>query len=237
MMDTFDLKWPKTDATFFTDGWRCRIVWRERRGGLGGTIDNNEQCKRRVAASLRNVPYLLNALRARGHGVLAQEIEELKQPVDHAGDRSIAAAAQSAAVAAGCNPAAAFEARLGSWLAAMSGDCEWQLTGVKRAKVWLFCGEHDVFGGQQGAELFIKPRAAKGKSDWVAKISFASAKQKNQYVAAATLQGICNYLDEQGFFADEQTVDGFLAALADADSAELAAAADAWRAGNNATIH
>ena len=39
-VDTFDLKWPKTQATFYTDGWRCRIVWREQ-GGPGGTIDNH----------------------------------------------------------------------------------------------------------------------------------------------------------------------------------------------------
>ena len=47
-MDTFDLKWPKTDATFYTDGWRCRIVWRQS-SGMGGTIDNNQQCKKRGA--------------------------------------------------------------------------------------------------------------------------------------------------------------------------------------------
>ena len=36
-MDRFDLKWPRTDATFYTDGWRCRIVWRQK-GGLGGKL-------------------------------------------------------------------------------------------------------------------------------------------------------------------------------------------------------
>ena len=185
MMDTFDLQWPKTDATFFTDGWRCRIVWRERRGGLGGTSDNNEQCKRRVAASLLNAPYLLNALRARGHGLLAEEIELLQTPEEQLVD-STAAGAQAPASGASINAAAAFEARLGGWMAAMEGESDRQLTGVKRARFWQPCGEHDVFGGQQGAELFIKPRAAKGKSEWVAKIAFASPKQKNQYVAAAT---------------------------------------------------
>ena len=81
-MDTFDLKWPQSDATFYTDGWRCRIVWRERRGGLGGTIDNNDQCKRRVADSLMGAPYLLNALRARGHGPLAEEISKLIHEIE-----------------------------------------------------------------------------------------------------------------------------------------------------------
>ena len=75
-MDTFDLKWPKTDATFYTDGWRCRIVWRQS-GGMGGTIDNNQQCKKRVADSLSGAPYLLAALQARGHSNLATEIEDL----------------------------------------------------------------------------------------------------------------------------------------------------------------
>ena len=237
MMDTFDLKWPKTDATFFTDGWRCRIVWRERRGGLGGTIDNNEQCKRRVAASLPNAPYLLSALRARGHGLLAEEIEAFKSPEDPAMDLSVAADAKAQLAVADANPAAAFEARLGSWLAGLSGESDWELTGVKRAKVWYSCGAHDVFCGQRGAELFIKPRAVKGKSDWVAKITFASPKQKNQYVAAAAFKGICSYLDEQGFFADEQAVNGFLADLAGLGHAEVVAAADAWQAGNSATIH
>ena len=254
MMDTFDLKWPKTDATFFTDGWRCRIVWRERRGGLGGTIDNNEQCKRRVAASLLNAPYLLNALRARGHGLLAEEIE-LMQPLDKPPqaldkppqaqdklqqarqDRAEVAGGKSQPVDAGASATAAFEARLRNGLAAMNGESDWELTGVKRAKVWQPCGEHDVFAGQQGAQLSIKPRAAKGRSDWVAKIAFASPKQKNQYVAAPALKGLCSYLDEQGFFADEQAVERFLADLAGLDHAEVVAAADAWQAGNRATIH
>ncbi|MEM8766126.1 MAG: hypothetical protein AAGE43_01680 [Pseudomonadota bacterium] len=73
-MDRFDLNWPKTDAVFYTDGWRCRIVWRQK-GGIGGTIDNNVQCMRRVAESLEGAPYLLSAIKARGHARLAAMIE------------------------------------------------------------------------------------------------------------------------------------------------------------------
>jgi hypothetical protein len=39
-------------------------------------------------------------------------------------------------------------------------------------------------------KLFIKPRAARGKSYWTAKIVLPSLKQKNQYVAAAAFAGI-----------------------------------------------
>ncbi len=78
-MDRFELNWPGADASFYTDGWRCRIVWRQKgqRGGgsMGGTIDNNQQCVKRAAESLVGAPYLLSALKARGHDRLADQIE------------------------------------------------------------------------------------------------------------------------------------------------------------------
>ena len=84
-MDRFDLKWPSTDATFYTDGWRCRIVWRQK-GGIGGTIDNNAQCLRRVADSLDGAPYLLSALKARGHDRLARVAHCSAIQCGHAGE-------------------------------------------------------------------------------------------------------------------------------------------------------
>ncbi len=78
-MDRFELNWPGADASFYTDGWRCRIVWRQKNrrggGGMGGTIDNNQQCVKRAAESLEGAPYLLSALKARGHDRLADQIE------------------------------------------------------------------------------------------------------------------------------------------------------------------
>jgi len=78
-MDRFELNWPGADASFYTDGWRCRIVWRQKGqrggGGMGGTIDNNQQCVKRAAESLEGAPYLLSALKARGHSRLADQIE------------------------------------------------------------------------------------------------------------------------------------------------------------------
>lgn len=76
-MRTFDLRWPKTAATFYTDGRRCRIVWRGKKSGIGGTIENNDQCKRRVADSLGGAPELLEQLRAAGFMDLADEIQTL----------------------------------------------------------------------------------------------------------------------------------------------------------------
>ena len=82
-MDRFELHWPSMDAQLLTDGWRCRIVWRQkgprsRHGaGMGGSIDNNLLCVRRVAESLDGAPELLTALKARGHHRLAEQIEAL----------------------------------------------------------------------------------------------------------------------------------------------------------------
>jgi hypothetical protein len=73
-VDSFNLNWPNTTATLFTNGWRCRIVWRST-GGMGGTIDNNGVCKRRLAENLTHSESLLAELRTAGHEELAVEIE------------------------------------------------------------------------------------------------------------------------------------------------------------------
>ncbi|MFP6814881.1 MAG: hypothetical protein VB949_04330 [Pseudomonadales bacterium] len=79
-MNTFDLRWPKTTATLYTDGRRCRIVWRDKKGGGGGTIENNDQCKRRAADSLKGASQLLEQLRDAGFKDLADEIRTLAPP-------------------------------------------------------------------------------------------------------------------------------------------------------------
>jgi hypothetical protein len=57
-MHNFDLHWPKTTALLNTDGQRLRIIWRAS-GGIGGTIDNNELCKKRLAVWLCFAPSLM----------------------------------------------------------------------------------------------------------------------------------------------------------------------------------
>jgi hypothetical protein len=228
-MDTFDLQWPQSDATFFTDGWRCRIVWRERRGGLGGTIDNNDQAKRRVAASLSNAPYLLNALRARGHGVLAGEIEVLcsvDQPDAESGQVS---ADQFSPQDPSVAPATAAK-QIAGWLASLDGDSGWEAAGIRRAKIWQTCGE--VADG----EAFLKAPAA-GKSEWVLKRTYKGSKRKTEYLAAPALKGICEYLHQQGWFADATGLETWLAAVQVMAHADLAKAAAAWRAAGKVTTH
>jgi len=234
-MDTFDLKWPQSDATFFTDGWRCRIVWRERRGGLGGTIDNNDQVKRRVAASLSSVPYLLNALRARGHGVLAEELEALCDVELGSGEVTAEKpAAQDQPVvkkAASLTRSAATPAQqVARWLDSLEGQSGWEVSGVRRSKVWQPCGE-DADGA-----LFLKAPAA-GKSEWVLKRSYTDSKRKTEYLAAPALKGICEYLHQQGWFSDGAALETWLAAVEVLAHADLAQAAATWRMSGTSTTH
>jgi len=234
-MDTFDLKWPQSDATFFTDGWRCRIVWRERRGGLGGTIDNNDQAKRRVAASLSNVPYLLNALRARGHGLLAEELESLCAVEPDSGETAAETPEPQSRPAAkktaskrkpGVTPAQ----QVAGWLASLEGESGWEVTGVRRAKVWQPCGE-DADGA-----LFLKAPAA-GKAEWVLKRTYNSSKRKAEYLAAPALKGICEYLHQQGRFADGAALESWLSSVEVMAHPDLAKAAVAWRTASKTTTH
>jgi len=238
-MDTFDLKWPQSDATFYTDGWRCRIVWRERRGGLGGTIDNNDQCKRRVADSLMGAPYLLNALRARGHGLLAEEIAELSDVGQPAADKPAVtqAAKTPKAVKDPKKPKAAptrkpdAASQISSWLKQLDGESGWEDTGLRRAKVWRDCAALDE------RTLVLKTPAAKGKQEWVVKTTFTDSKRKAEYVAAPSLRGICEYLNKCGAFVDAAAVETWLTGLEDVDNAALAQAATAWREIRSATTH
>lgn len=214
-MDTFDLKWPQTEATFFTDGWRCRIVWREKRGGLGGTIDNNEQCKKRVARSLLTAPYLLNALRARGHGPLAEEIESMAD-VD--------------LVQVETQPSAAASV-VENWLDALGGDAGWAQADQRRAKHWQPCAEVD------GEALLLKAPAPKGRREWVLKRTFDDAKRKAEYVVAGDLRGVLAYLHDRGLFNSAADVDQWLAAVKDLDHSALAHAGGLWRKVSKPGMH
>ena len=214
-MDTFDLKWPKTQATFYTDGWRCRIVWRAQ-GGPGGSIDNNDLCKRRLADSLSGAPYLLPALRARGYGNLASEIESLvEQEVDteapgragnstHRFGRLVLLRRRR--VRRFVDRRTLTECRRGSpHCRAMppspkppTGAPE---SGSKRVLRWL-------------RHLYLKSPAAKGKQEWVLKRTWpdGDAKQANrkpEYVAAPYLRGVLSYLAGRG--ADASVFESLLA--------------------------
>ncbi len=107
-MDSFDLHWPNSTATLYTDGTHLKVVVRDKRGP-SGTIQNVELCKERVAFGLDFAPGLLDELKAKGYGELADEIEQRVHPV--------------------ADPVT-------EWLAALSGDGSWEACGTKRASTW-----------------------------------------------------------------------------------------------------
>lgn len=254
-MDTFDLKWPKTDATFYTDGWRCRIVWRQS-GGMGGRIDNNQQCKKRVADSLSGAPYLLAALQARGHSNLATEIEDLAAttaavlPAQNAVTPSVAVQpeqnptpvklqkkAKVAAPKKPQKPAAPARmarkeptdgARLTSWLEALTGSSKWQQATVRRGKAWQTIAEDET------QTLALKAPAAKGKQEWVLKLTWSEKKRKAEYVVAENLRGLLSYLSENKQYRSAAFIDNLLNACEAMDHAELVTAATAWRSQTDA---
>ena len=237
-MDTFDLKWPKTQATFYTDGWRCRIVWRQQ-GGPGGAIDNNDLCKRRLADSLPGAPYLLPALRARGYGNLASEIESLATfDTEDAGS-----AGNSPPVRQSRPPAAAPRSetlrsagvdRLQTWLAALPGDATFAETSDRRARVWLEAGV------QNGEHLYLKAPAARGRQEWVLKRTWPDGDpnrgdRKPEYVAAPFLRGVLSYLAGRGI--DASVFESLLSACEILDHPEPAQAAAGWRDLSSSSTH
>lgn len=119
-MDSFDLRWPKTQAMLYTDGIHVKIVVRDKRGP-SGTIHNIELCKDRIAIGLPFAPNLLDELKSKGYTALAQDIEELaEQP---------APAAKPADV-------------VGDWLRQLDGSEAHSVSGTKRAKVWHPVGDN-----------------------------------------------------------------------------------------------
>ncbi len=229
-MDRFELNWPNMDAQLLTDGWRCRIVWRQkgqrsRHGsGPGGTIDNNLLCVRRVAESLEGAPDLLNALKARGHERLASQIEAL---VATGGAEGAAASGPSASG----SPAAARPAKPAPapdpdrWLDALQGEASFQASRAKRAKVWLELGPLP----ESGEVLLLKTPAAKGKAEWVVKRTWPEEPgRKPEYVASAAFKGIAAWLLEAG--ADDAFLERLFAVAAPEIHPELAAASAAWHA-------
>ena len=243
-MDRFELNWPGADASFYTDGWRCRIVWRQKGrrggGGMGGTIDNNQQCVKRAAESLEGAPYLLSALKARGHARLADQIEiaAAEAPgLEPAGQPTpvqpapahpapVRAERRERPKIAKKRPAPKRVDRASdekTWLDSLKGDTAFEAAANKRAKAWLaLCAVGDE-------ALLLKAPAAKGNAEWVLKRTWPEdAKRKPEYVVAASFKGIASFLVAGG--AKAADIESALAALAEVSHPELETAAKAWRA-------
>ncbi|MEZ5561325.1 MAG: hypothetical protein R3E86_22640 [Pseudomonadales bacterium] len=213
-MDTFDLRWPGSRATLHTDGWRCRIVWRQD-NGMGGSIDNSQLCKRRVAAGLSLAPDLLAVLKARGHERLAGEIEALAR-------------------APGGGPAAgesrAQNARqdgewplIQRWLERLDGEPHWSRCDGKRARSWITLGEIDT------ESLQLKVPARRGRREWVLKRAWSDGSHRPEYVVAASLRGLLCCLLERPELRRCAFVEQWLGACDEVTHAELVAAARRWR--------
>ena len=193
-MDRFELNWPGADVSFYTDGCRCRIVWRQKgrrhsAAGMGGTIENNQQCVKRAAESLEGAPYFLSALKARGYERLADQIGSLAEeeamtarpPVrsDRRPDVENRPAPKRVERTEAPQPRASAEAE---WLQALAGSGAFQLAKDKRAKVWHELGT--LTGA--GAVLFLKTPAAKGRGEWVLTRSWPEeAGRKADFIVSA----------------------------------------------------
>ena len=227
-MDRFNLQWPSTDATFYTDGWRCRIVWRQK-GGIGGTIDNNDRCVQRVADSLDGAPYLLSALKARGHGRLATQIETLASAEPEPPAAEVASTKREEPRKVEKKPSE--KDRLAQWLGKLTGPAEFESAASRRAKTW-----HEIGPLKDAEELvFLKPPAARGKQEWVLKRTWSGEKRKAEYVIAVSLSGICRFLVESG--ANTDVIERLLVCCQSVDHEELATAASAWRAVTDSQTH
>ena len=236
-MDRFDLRWPKTEATFFTDGCRCRIVWRQK-GGMGGTIDNNVQCMTRVAQSLDGAPYLLGALKARGHDRLATQIESLltEQHQSAPARRAVATPvrkpmrAERPSRSSRPKPKAAPRKRAApgaDWLDQLSGSMAFETAKNRRAKVWAELGTCRFASGEE--ILFLKTPAPRGKQEWVLKRTWSESGRKAEYITAESFRGIAAYLSGAG--ADGRFFESMLGACGDPE------AVSAWRSAQDAAAH
>ena len=228
-MDTFDLRWPKTDAIFYTDGERCRIVWRQK-SGPGGSIENIALCKRRVADSLTCAPELLESLKGKGYTGLATEIANLVRSPQ----QSVPAEKVRAKPSAGVGKTDRKIAPVQAWLNTLEGSAEWQECGTRRAKTWQRLDTietHDC-----DTEIYLKAPARTGASDWVVKLK-PVARGRANYVCADTLKGLFSYLlqarsdagREQHTRSDEEALEHWLCAGQALEHEALGAALKTWK--------
>jgi hypothetical protein len=241
-MDAFNLHWPGGEATLQTDGQRCRIVWRPA-SGMGGSIENSEQAKRRVAAGLRFAPGLLDELKAAGHVDLAAELERISPPTvpvapaaarpERTRTKPVVTAApvteravsapppevrpSVAPAAKGEKKTAEGKSRLSRWLDALP-PATFEACGVRRAAKW-----HHGKTWPEG--LSLKTPLA-GKGDWVLKI----AGDETRYFAAESFAGVCRALAAQRGYATDDFVEAFLEGCKALRQKEVAVAREAWEA-------
>ena len=258
-MDTFDLRWPQTTATFCTNGWRCRIVWRGKKGNMGGTIENNDLCKRRVADSLDGAPGLLAELRAAGHVDLAEEIETLAPELAPRAARmparkphrthaaKPASPPSSRSKQADRPPAPAPGELIDNWAAALSGSSHWEACSNRRAKSWLEVAQVEVAAGDDAwcEDVLLKAPAAKGKQEWVLKCVWQAAPKGDgraapRFYSAESFHGICACVAAQEEYRSIAFVDAFIGAFVGAPAtglkelvekySDVAQAVDGWAA-------
>lgn len=200
-MDAFNLKWPGGDATLYTDGVRCRVVWRAQ-NGMGGAIENTDLARKRVAGGLHFAPSLLDELRGRGFTDLAGAVETLAgalpQPVPVV-------------------QAVSTDKRIDQWLDQLNGSKAFEPCGTRRALKW--------YQGRSWPEaLTLKPPAKTGKPEWVVKIAGSG------YYEATDFAGVCACLASLDDFATPEFFDHFFEGAKGLRHKEVAAARDAWAA-------
>ena len=234
-MDSFNLHWPGGDATLHTDGVRCRISWRAA-NGMGGSIENNEQAKKRAALGLSFAPMLLDELRQAGYGALAGEIEQLapaaaprpepvvkpraEKPAEAV--KPVAAKQSEPKPVARASPTEA-AAKPATRPAARPAPEKKPVAAPKPKKTrvarWLETLEGSDAFGACGVRRASKWHHGKtwpdglelkppqgGKGEWVLKV----AAEKPEYFSAESFRGVCAALASRSAFADEAFFDAFL---------------------------
>ena len=215
-MHNFDLHWPKTTALLNTDGQRCRIVWRVS-GGIGGTIDNNELCKKRLAEGLSFSPGLLEELRESGYSILAEEISRLAPPPEGIEERRVSGRTAP--------PSDAEQLRV--WLGTLTGDPSFEPCGTRRSKDWRQVAAEGTDGSFDA--LFLKSPGTRSKGDWVLK-RVPSDGGSPIYFSSVSFRGICAYLVATPPYASRRFLDAFAAECAPlmVGHADVRSAIEAW---------
>ncbi len=191
-MQSFDLKWPKTTATLFSNGWRCRIVWRTDQG-MGGAIENNDQCKRRIADSLIGALLLLEELRSAGFTELADEVEALAEKTatesPPSADKPLSVRKEPRKEAASTKapkktpskkPKKPSEKQvLALWVRGLEGADVWADADAQRSMKWhkLVTASSDAVDAH---EFHLKTPVKKGPKTWVLRRSWPNASTRSR---------------------------------------------------------
>ena len=252
-MDAFNLHWPGGDATLHTDGARCRISWRAA-NGMGGSIENNDQAKRRAALGLEFAPALLDELRQAGYGALATEIEglapppapkvepivkpreekkpaEVKKPTEAKKSASAPKAAppKAAPPKKPEAPAAKKQAAEPAPKAAKKSRIARWLDALSGADAFEACGVRRASKWHHGKTwpegLELKPPQG-GQGEWIVKIAAGKA----EYFSAETFRGVCACLAAQPAFANDAFFDAFFEGCKALRQKDVTLAREGWDA-------